>query len=336
MSRSLIRFARAALVLGLIGSTVMGPASVVSAAQTFTVSAGSESPGGDVQLNEFAPINVTVNVGDTVTWRLDSTEFHNVIFTGGAPAPAFVQPGPDGVFVNPASAFPSGGPNYDGTGMAGSGLLNKGDKFSLTFTKAGTFSYLCSIHPGMGGSVKVVDAGQTADTQAAIDARRSAQVNGDLATKAIPAIMANRGELAPPTATVGVAAGVQSGPADSLRFFPQRVTIHEGELVSWIWRTEDTPHTVTFLAGQPQPEVVVPQPQAAGPPRLQLNPAVLAPAGDPIDWNGGSFLNSGFLQPMPNQPAPEFGVHFSTAGTYDYLCLLHPGMVGTVVVLPNE
>jgi plastocyanin len=299
------------------------------------VSAGAESPGGDVQLNEFAPIQVTVNVGDTVTWSLDSTEFHNVLFTSGGEGPEFVQPGPEGLFVNPAVAFPAGGSSYDGSGVAGSGLLNTGDKFSLTFTKAGTFSYVCSIHPGMGGSVKVVDAGQPADTQAAVNDRKRAQINGDLATKAIPAIMANRGELETPTATVGVAAGIQSGPADSLRFFPERVTVREGDIVSWIWRTEDTPHTVTFLGGQPVPETIVPQPQQGGPPRLMLNPAVLAPAGDAVDWDGASYLNSGFLAPMPGQPAPEFGVHFSTAGTYDYLCLLHPGMVGTVVVLPS-
>jgi plastocyanin len=39
---------------------------------------------------------------------------------------------------------------------------------------------------------------------------------------------------------------------------------------------------------------------------------------------------------MPGQPLPEFAVHFSVAGTYDYVCLLHEGMVGTVVVEPDE
>jgi len=324
------------VVLGLIASSIVGPTSVASAAQTVTLSAGAESVGGDVQLNTFAPLQVTINVGDTVTWRLDSTEFHNIMFTSGAPGPELILAGPDGVFFNSAVAFPTGGPNYDGTGIVGSGLLNTGDKFSLTFTKAGTYTYLCSIHVGMGGSVNVVANGQGVDTQAAIDARRTAQVNGDLATKALPAVMANRGQLVTPSATVGVAAGVQAGLADSLRFFPERVTIHVGDSVSWIWRTEETPHTVTFFGGKPAPEVVMPQPQANGPPRLQLNPAVLAPAGAAGDWDGGSYLNSGFLQPMPHQPAPEFGVHFSTAGTFDYVCLLHPGMQGTIVVLPTE
>jgi plastocyanin len=322
--------------MSLCAAAAFGPANVASAAQTLTVSAGAESIGGDVQLNVFAPLQVTVNVGDTVTWRLDSTEFHDVVFTSGAPAPEFVLPGPDGVFLNPAAALPIGGPNFDGTGMVGSGLLNKGQQWSLTFTKAGSFTYLCAIHPGMGGSVQVVDNGQGVDTQAAADARKTAQVNGDLATKALPVIMANIGELPSETATVGVAAGVERGSADVQRFLPRRVTIRKGESVNWSWKTEGTPHTVTFLGGAPSPDVVLPLPQAAGPPRLQLNPAVLMPAGDAGDWNGGSYLNSGFLQPMSGQPVPEFAVHFSVAGTYDYVCLLHEGMVGTVVVESDE
>src|SRR5205085_875578 len=108
-----------------------------------------------------------------------------VVFPGGGPVPDLVQPGPDGVFINPASAFPSGGPTYDGTGMVGSGLLNKGDTFSLAFSKAGSFAYVCTIHAGMGGVVTVVDSGQGADTQAAIDSRRSAQIDADLALKAL-------------------------------------------------------------------------------------------------------------------------------------------------------
>jgi len=57
------------VVLGLIASSIVGPTSVASAAQTVTLSAGAESVGGDVQLNTFAPLQVTINVGDTVTWR---------------------------------------------------------------------------------------------------------------------------------------------------------------------------------------------------------------------------------------------------------------------------
>jgi plastocyanin len=148
--------------------------------------------------------------------------------------------------------------------------------------------------------------------------------------------MANTGELPTTGASIGVAAGVESGPADVQRFFPRKVTIHQGESVTWIWKTEGTPHTVTFLGGKPMPDIIIPQPQPNGPPRLMLSPTVLAPAGAAINWNGGTFLNSGFLQPMPGAPTPQFSVTFGSTGWYDYLCLLHVGMVGTVVVLPAD
>jgi plastocyanin len=327
--------ARLSLALALCASMFLIPFSA-TAAQTLTISAGAESIGGDVQLNEFAPNQITVGVGDTVTWKLDSTEFHDIVFTSGAPAPDFVEPGPDGVFLNPAAALPLGGSTYDGTGMVGSGLLNKGQTYSLTFSKAGSFTYLCAIHAGMGGVIKVVDNNQGIDTQSSVDARRGVQINADLATHAVPTIMANVGELPTEGGSIGVASGVESGPADVQRFLPRRVTVHQGEAVTWIWKTEGTPHTVTFLGGSQPPAVVVPQPQPAGPPRLQLNPVVLAPAGEPTSWNGAGYLNSGFLQPLPNQPTPTFTVRFQATGSFDYVCLLHEGMVGTVVVQPSE
>lgn len=330
-----VGLARLGLLAALLAAQGLLPHSA-AAAQTLNVSAGAESAAGDVQLNEFAPNQINVNVGDTVTWHLDSTEFHNIYFPSGTTPLAFVQPGPDGVFINPQVATPTGGNSYDGGAPAGSGLLNKGQSWSLTFTKPGTYQFLCDIHPGMGGTVNVLAAGQTADTQATIDARRTAQIDADLATKAVPLIMSNIGELEAAGVTAGIAAGVQQGLVDVQRFFPRRVSIKAGDAVTWIWKTEDTPHTVTFLSGQAAPEVVLPQPQAGGPPRLQLNPQMLAPAGDPTDWDGGSYLNSGFLQPGPNQPTPTFTVRFANPGTYDYVCLLHEGMVGTIVVEPSE
>ena len=333
--RQLARGLRIALIIGLVGTTLAAPLNS-HAAQTLTLSAGAQSRGGDVQVNAFAPNEITINVGDTLTWRLDSTEFHNVLFTNGEPAPEFVQAGPDGVFLNPVVALPAGGSTFDGTGPAGSGLLNKGDTYSLTFTKEGVFPYLCAIHPGMGGVVNVVAAGQPADTQAAADARSTAQINADLAERAIPAIMSNIGQLPTSGDTIGIAAGVQDGPVDVQRFLPQRVTIRTGDAITWIWKTADVPHTVTFLGGEAAPEVIVPHPQPEGPPRLELSPRVLAPAGDPTNWDGADYLNSGFLAPRPGGPAPTFTVHFTSPGTYEYLCLLHEGMRGTVVVKQSD
>jgi plastocyanin len=74
----------------------------------------------------FSPVSVTVAVGDTVTWRN----------TGQAPHNATAD---DGSFKTPD--------------------LNNGQSASHTFTQAGSFSYICTIHPNMKGTVRVLSSG---------------------------------------------------------------------------------------------------------------------------------------------------------------------------------
>ena len=330
---SFVRLRAAAFGLGLVVAS-LPIAGTTGAATTLTVSAGAQSPGRDVQLNMFAPGTTTINVGDTVTWRLDSTEFHTVTFLAGQPEPEFVQPGPEGAFLNPAAVLPAGGNTFDGSTYTNSGLMMltqpgaEPPTYSLTFTKPGTYDYVCIVHPGMTGKVVVNSAGQPSDTPTAVDARRRDEVNSALAGDGISSIMANAGELPAEGVTAGLAMGAGDALVDVQRFFPPRVAIHAGDSLTWINKSE-APHTVTFLAGQPQPDVVNVLPQENGPPRFQLNPTMFNPAGDPSAYDGSSYLNSGFTEPGPNG---TYTVTFTQPGSYDYLCLLHPGMVGTVVV----
>lgn len=73
----------------------------------------------------FSPASVTVAIGDTVTW-------HN---TGQAPHNATAN---DGSFKTPD--------------------LNQGRSASHRFASAGTFSYICTIHPNMHGTVRVLSS----------------------------------------------------------------------------------------------------------------------------------------------------------------------------------
>jgi plastocyanin len=73
----------------------------------------------------FSPSSVTVAVGESVTWRN----------TGEAPHNATAD---DGSFRTPD--------------------LNQGQSASHTFDSAGTFSYICTIHPNMKGTVRVLSA----------------------------------------------------------------------------------------------------------------------------------------------------------------------------------
>ncbi len=92
--------------------------------------------------------------GDTVTWKsLSSYEPHTVSFgpgyTAGQPAPEHF--GPQG--LKSGSDY-SGGVSNSGLFGAEGGPFPPGP-FTLKFTKAGEYSYVCALHPGMVGTVKV-------------------------------------------------------------------------------------------------------------------------------------------------------------------------------------
>ena len=70
----------------------------------------------------FTPPTITVPLGATVTWINRDDIPHTVVST-------------DGVFK--------------------SKVRDTDEKFSYTFTKAGTYSYFCSVHPKMTGKVVV-------------------------------------------------------------------------------------------------------------------------------------------------------------------------------------
>ena len=74
----------------------------------------------------------------------------------GVTAPTATGPPPSGP---PKLGKVTDGGKFDGTGFRSSGFVPPGPPpllgYSLTFTKAGTYSYVCLIHPKMGGVVKV-------------------------------------------------------------------------------------------------------------------------------------------------------------------------------------
>lgn len=70
----------------------------------------------------YAPNPISIAVGDTITWTNNDVVAHT-------------STGDDGSW--------------------NSGTVNPGANFSRTFPSAGTFSYHCTIHPGMVGTVTV-------------------------------------------------------------------------------------------------------------------------------------------------------------------------------------
>jgi plastocyanin len=105
-----------------------------------------------VAVNRFSPKKIAVKVGETVAWKLGSPyEPHTVTFES-----PFQSPEDEGVPA-PGGIPPRG--KYAG-GFAHSGIFGPkpafpSDSYSLTFTKVGTYPYICVLHPGMTGQVQV-------------------------------------------------------------------------------------------------------------------------------------------------------------------------------------
>jgi plastocyanin/predicted small metal-binding protein len=79
---------------------------------------------------KFTPASLTISVGDTVTWTNHDTAPHNIVVTDGPEK-----------FTSPT--------------------LQTGQTFSHTFTKAGTYSYYCAIHPDMKATITVTGTAPT-------------------------------------------------------------------------------------------------------------------------------------------------------------------------------
>jgi plastocyanin len=115
----------------------------------------------------FIPQRLQIGVGDTVHWRNETPVPHTVTFNATAPdfiIPEPQQGGPPLLTLDPKVLFPVvPSKQFDGTGYVNSGFLGVGPEatggpsFSLTFSKAGTYRYICVLHAdqGMAGVIEV-------------------------------------------------------------------------------------------------------------------------------------------------------------------------------------
>jgi plastocyanin len=98
---------------------------------------------GAVAVMLFVRRTVVIHRGQTVAFRnVGMGEPHTVTF-GKEPPP-------------PAVFGPSGNPKHYAGGKLNSGMLGPHSPFRVTFTKSGTFHYVCALHDFMGMDGKVV------------------------------------------------------------------------------------------------------------------------------------------------------------------------------------
>jgi plastocyanin len=115
MRRALTAVAGAALLSGV---TILGLWPEATAAGSAEIA---------IQNFAFLPPALTVAPGTAVTWNNKDEEPHNIVNVPGAGQPR--------VFRSQA--------------------VDGGDKYSFVFNEAGTYKYICSIHPHMEGTVVV-------------------------------------------------------------------------------------------------------------------------------------------------------------------------------------
>lgn len=112
-------------ILALAAPVIAAALQLVGGGRDFTANA-SQTQASNVEVKidnfSFGPATLTVAAGTTVTWTNRDDIPHTVVSD-------------DKVFK--------------------SKVLDTDEKFSFTFTKVGTYSYFCSIHPKMTGKVVV-------------------------------------------------------------------------------------------------------------------------------------------------------------------------------------
>jgi plastocyanin len=111
-------------IAGVVMPVIIAVLLLVAGSSRVTATDQPSAANVAVKIDNFAfgPQAITVPVGTTVTWTNSDDIPHTAVST-------------DGVFK--------------------SKVMDTDEKFSYTFTKAGTYSYYCSVHPKMTGQVVV-------------------------------------------------------------------------------------------------------------------------------------------------------------------------------------
>jgi plastocyanin len=227
-----------------------------------------------------------------------------------------------------------------------SGFLPDGETFELQLADdiaPGTYVGFCTLHfTEMISEIVVVPEDQeipSADQVADLGQQQLDDLVEQLVPVAEPPADAAPGEV------LAGAGSEEARNALVTEFLPQEVEVAAGDQVSWSFTG---PHTVSFNAPE-EARTILSKGDDGG---YHLSPTALAPAGfdappppdgggegegggeqegppPPVDagtWDGTGFLSSGIAF------GGEFTVTFSEPGTYEYVCLIHPEMEGTVNV----
>ena len=303
--------------------------------------------------NAFYPRRTTVNAGGKVAFKFGG--LHNVVFAGKGAAPGpFHAPDParpvagatdpagaaawfngqPGWFIDPRHVIATGDAVVDGKALDSSGVFagaGAPPDYVAKFPEAGVYRYVCTVHPGMKGTVEVLPRRARATSR-----RQDAKT----VAKQVAATVRSAKELEgqEPAGNV-VRAGNDRREVAFFRFFPATRQVKAGESVRFELSADTTEiHNVVF-----GPDDVLARTAAAfispGAQGIAYDP-VSVYASDPGELthdgvnHGDGFLSSGLLDSDPRTVLPSSTtVRFTRPGSYGFICTVHgPSMKGTIEV----
>ena len=322
------------------------------------VSAGPPKPPSLAHLDfdGFFPSSSRIHVGDSVSFAINGFHMRHLPREGAGAAAADHAPRaampvfgkldaaalPSGSTGSPARSSTRPRPSraaaatYAGKGYLNSGLPGEGPPkpFVVKFTKAGTFTFHCLVHPVMKGVVRVLPKSSVVPSVKADGiVAKSQQRTATLQARRLR-------QVKPPADTV--LAGNDGGTVAWLRFFPESLKVKTGTTVEFKIASSREVHTITFgpvaYTEQIEKTFTTPVPAAGGPPTLLVNPLAGYPSDPPplppyTGANHGNGFEGARILSNGGPPLPSsVKITFTKPGVYPFECVIHPNMDGKITV----
>jgi plastocyanin len=212
----------------------------------------------------------------------------------------------------------------------------------VRFTRAGRFSYVCLVHPGMKGTVVVKRRGKvprrSQDRAAAKKEIRKA-VQAAIVKEGATVVVAQAG------GTTLIQAG-NDGPGFSIfKYFPHQASVPVNTAITVrVSPRSDQNHTFTFGPADQVKALQGGYLVKKSARRFELAPQALWASDQTLPpftptLHGNGFLNTGVLDAgaLGDSPLPlssNAALTFATPGKYTLYCLIHPQMTATIEVVP--
>ncbi|HUR76591.1 MAG TPA: hypothetical protein VMZ22_01490 [Acidimicrobiales bacterium] len=252
-------------------------------------------------------------------------------------------------------------PAFDGKqSVYNSGLIRyegvRGNSFKVKLADEidpGTYYFYCAVH-GFGQLTELKVKPKDAKVESAAEVARRARAQAEDTLRPLAKVYrqtVRSGRLTLHGEKLkGPFAGLYAEGADHAlinEFLPHRITAKVNEPITWTALGSD--HTISFDVPKYFPIIEFDTPKG-----IRLNPRLSRPAGGapeipkpdetdeeshedhggPLTIDGGTYDGSGFWSSglFGSEPYAKYTLRISKPGTYPYACLIHPPMIGQIVV----